>query len=134
MCASVLERKNLIASPFTSSLKMPLGWEEEKCRYWKVFFLSVCSYPGGRLCILRPRPRRWCSGISSTTFFLASRTRRCFEKIFTTFFYTRRSRHTTAESAKPRKASNNVTISMTRPPPPPPPPPRVAAGGEVVGI
>ena len=40
MCASVFERKNLIASPFTSPLKTPLGWEEEKCRYWKVFFFK----------------------------------------------------------------------------------------------
>ena len=40
MCA-VLGRKNLIASPFTSPLKTPLGWEEK----WQVlegvsFFLK----------------------------------------------------------------------------------------------
>ena len=29
----VIERKNLIASPLTSSLKTLLGWEEEKWRY-----------------------------------------------------------------------------------------------------
>ena len=34
--AFVLERKNLMASPFTSPLKTLLGWEEVKCRYWKV--------------------------------------------------------------------------------------------------
>ena len=33
MCASVLERSNLIASPFTSPLLMPPGWEEEKCSF-----------------------------------------------------------------------------------------------------
>jgi hypothetical protein len=33
VCASVFERRILIASPFTSPLKTPLGWEEEKCRY-----------------------------------------------------------------------------------------------------
>ena len=47
MCSSVLERKNLIASPFTSPLKTPLGWEEEKCRYWKVFFFKcvlICRW------------------------------------------------------------------------------------------
>ena len=33
VCVSVLERKNLIASPFTSPSKTTLGWEEEKCRY-----------------------------------------------------------------------------------------------------
>ena len=32
----VLERKNLMASPFTSPLKTLLGWEEENWRYWKV--------------------------------------------------------------------------------------------------
>ena len=34
--ACVLERKNLMASPFTSPLKTLLGWEEAKWRYWKV--------------------------------------------------------------------------------------------------
>ena len=44
MCASALESKNLIASPFSSPLKTPLGWEEEKCRYWKVFVFNVCAH------------------------------------------------------------------------------------------
>ena len=34
--ACVLERKNLMASPFTSPLKTLLGWEEAKWRYWNV--------------------------------------------------------------------------------------------------
>ena len=34
--ACVLERKNLMASPFTSTLKTLLGWEEANWRYWKV--------------------------------------------------------------------------------------------------
>ena len=42
VCALVLERKNLIASPFTSPLKILLGWEEEKCRYWKVLVVLKC--------------------------------------------------------------------------------------------
>ena len=42
--ACVLERKNLMASPFTSPLKTLLGWEEAKWRYWKVLYsmLEVC--------------------------------------------------------------------------------------------
>ena len=41
MCASVLERKNLIASPFTSPLKTPPGWEEV---LEGVCFFEVCAH------------------------------------------------------------------------------------------
>ena len=46
VCALVLERKNLIASPFTSPLKILLGWEEEKLvQVLKgVGGLEVCAY------------------------------------------------------------------------------------------
>ena len=46
MCASV-ERKNLIASLFTSPLKTPLGWGRRRNAHIERCFLkSVCSYLG----------------------------------------------------------------------------------------